>query len=161
MIPMLRLLFAHQAWADRTVIDAVRAHAGAWDDAELRKALHHILVVQRFFVLNLLEKPFDATVENVTHESLDDLTASFQQAHSMQHAFIELLDDEELSRVPEIAHFKEIQPTVAEVLMQIVLHSQGHRGQCLTRLRILGATPPTVDFILWLKHRPVTVDSQA
>ena len=39
-------------------------------------------------------------------------------------------------------------------LTQIVMHSQNHRGQCLTRLRENGAQPPTLDYILWAKDRP-------
>jgi uncharacterized damage-inducible protein DinB len=35
------------------------------------------------------------------------------------------------------------------------MHSHGHRAQCATRLRLLGGTPPAMDFILWLKDRPV------
>ena len=46
--------------------------------------------------------------------------------------------------------------SVAEGIMQICLHSHGHRAQCATRLRQLGGTPPGTDFILWLKEkRPV------
>jgi uncharacterized damage-inducible protein DinB len=39
-------------------------------------------------------------------------------------------------------------------MMQVVMHSQGHRSQCATRLRQLGGTPPAMDFVLWLKERP-------
>jgi uncharacterized damage-inducible protein DinB len=46
-------------------------------------------------------------------------------------------------------------PTLAEALMQVVMHSQNHRGQCLSRLRELGAAPPTLDFIRWVRDRPV------
>ena len=46
------------------------------------------------------------------------------------------------------------QPTVAEGLTQIFMHSQNHRGQCLTRLRENGAKPPTLDYILWARDRP-------
>jgi hypothetical protein len=44
--------------------------------------------------------------------------------------------------------------TVSQVVMQVCLHSVGHRAQCTTRLRALGGTPSNTDFILWLKDRP-------
>jgi uncharacterized damage-inducible protein DinB len=44
--------------------------------------------------------------------------------------------------------------TLAQAMMQVVMHSQSHRGQCLSRLGEAGAKPPTLDFILWLKDQP-------
>ena len=40
---------------------------------------------------------------------------------------------------------------ISDLLMQVAMHSQNHRGQCLTRLRELGGKPPTVDFIVYRK----------
>ena len=49
--------------------------------------------------------------------------------------------------------------SVAQALMQVCLHSHGHRAQCSMRLRLLGGTPPAMDFVHWLGERP-TVDWQ-
>jgi uncharacterized damage-inducible protein DinB len=47
MIDMIQSLYAHQAWADATILGAIakREHAAANDS--LRKTLHHIVTVQR------------------------------------------------------------------------------------------------------------------
>jgi uncharacterized damage-inducible protein DinB len=39
-------------------------------------------------------------------------------------------------------------------LLQVCLHSQGHRAQAAKLLRALGGTPPMLDFILWRVDRP-------
>ena len=44
--------------------------------------------------------------------------------------------------------------SVEQGILQICLHSHGHRAQAAMRLRQLGSTPPTLDFIKWLKDRP-------
>jgi uncharacterized damage-inducible protein DinB len=45
--------------------------------------------------------------------------------------------------------------TVAHAFMQAAMHSQHHRGQNASRIRALGGTPPTTDFISWIwKGRP-------
>jgi uncharacterized damage-inducible protein DinB len=31
------------------------------------------------------------------------------------------------------------------------MHSQNHRGQCLTKIRENGGKPPTLDYIKWAK----------
>ena len=44
---------------------------------------------------------------------------------------------------------------VREALLQVALHSHGHRAQNATRLRELGGQAPTTDYIVWLwKGRP-------
>lgn len=44
---------------------------------------------------------------------------------------------------------------VSDVLLQVCLHTQHHRGQNMTRLKALGAAPKNVDYIIWLwKQRP-------
>ena len=45
--------------------------------------------------------------------------------------------------------------TAAEALAQVALHTQHHRGQCMTRLRDFGGEPKNVDWIIWpWKQRP-------
>jgi uncharacterized damage-inducible protein DinB len=35
------------------------------------------------------------------------------------------------------------------LLLQALTHSQHHRGQNVSRMRQLGATPPMTDFVIW------------
>ena len=45
--------------------------------------------------------------------------------------------------------------TVAQALVQVAMHSQHHRGQCMTRLKDFGGEPQNVDWIIWLwKQKP-------
>jgi uncharacterized damage-inducible protein DinB len=45
--------------------------------------------------------------------------------------------------------------TTAEALVQVAMHSQHHRGQCMTRLKDFGGEPKDVDWIIWLwKQKP-------
>ena len=44
---------------------------------------------------------------------------------------------------------------VSEALVQVAMHSQHHRGQCMTRLKDFGGEPKNVDWIIWLwKQKP-------
>ena len=42
------------------------------------------------------------------------------------------------------------EPSLAESLLQVALHSSHHRGQLCSRLRELDAAPPAIDYILWV-----------
>jgi len=42
-----------------------------------------------------------------------------------------------------------------EALVQVAMHTQHHRGQCMTRLKDFGGEPKNVDWIIWLwKQKP-------
>jgi uncharacterized damage-inducible protein DinB len=150
---MIRSLYAHQAWADAALFTAVRKHDVAAKDKSLRDNLHHIVLVQRFFLSRFLDRPFDVQSELQQLPSLDDYEQQFREAHSDFLAIMNHLDPAELSRVIEHPYLPESHPTFAEALMQVVMHSQYHRGQCSARLRALGGEPPTTDFIVWISRR--------
>ena len=80
MIPMIRALFHHQAWADAAILSAVRMHPGASEDQALRRTLHHIVVVQRAFLSLFLKRPFDMEIELRPPASLNDFEVLYREA---------------------------------------------------------------------------------
>ncbi len=155
MLDMIRSLYAHQAWADASILAAVAKHEGAAQDETLRKALHHIAVVQRAFLALFLGRPFDFASEMRTPESLEEVQKLFRGIHAEAIAFAGHLQEAQLSEPFEMPYLPGTRLTHGEAHIQVVMHSQHHRGQCASRLRALGGDPPTVDFIIWLKDRPV------
>lgn len=62
-----------------------------------------------------------------------------------------------LAELVQLPWFKEpaCRLPVGEALLQVALHSHGHRAQNALRLRALGGEAPTTDFIVWVwKGRP-------
>ena len=153
MINLLTSLTHHQAWADATLLTAVQAHPDSLHDEQMLKTLHHIVMVQRIFLSRFLDRPFDKEKESQRPEQFDQLVQLYRATHEELLAFVTNLTETDLERRFELPFLKS-QPTIAEGLTQIVMHSQNHRGQCLTRLRENGAKPPTLDYILWAKDRP-------
>jgi uncharacterized damage-inducible protein DinB len=152
VIDLLSSLYRHQAWADQAILEAVQAHSESLRDQELFKILHHIVTVQRFFLSCCLQRPFDKEKAAQLPESFEQLVQLFRNTHTEELAFIDGLTETELKRRFELS-FLGSRPTVAEGLTQAVMHSQNHRGQCLTRIRMNGGKPPTLDYILWAsKH---------
>lgn len=154
MVEMIRALYHHMAWADLQVLNAVHAHGAAAEDEELRRTLHHIVGVQRFFLSQFLKRGFDVESEMRVPATLDALEQRFRETHAEELAYIDSATADALATVIELAPLPGFHPTAGELMMQVVMHSQHHRGQCASRLRALGGAPPTVDFILWLKDRP-------
>jgi uncharacterized damage-inducible protein DinB len=144
-------LFRHQAWADAALLSAVHAHEVSRSDERILKALRHILRAQRVMQVRFRGGSADE-VREIPPE-FGAMTALYRSTHAEELAFVSGLSEADLERRFELPVL-EIHPTVAEGLMHVVLHSQSHRGQCLTRLRENGATPPQLDYIAWTKDRP-------
>jgi uncharacterized damage-inducible protein DinB len=152
MSSLLRDLFGHQAWADAEQWRAIEAVPSARDDATVRHRLHHIHLVQQSFIWTVGNRATPISITTTedfpTFEALRGFARDVH--HTMDDEFGRL-SDADLEGPVSIPWFQERPLTItrAEALTQAVMHSQWHRGQNATRLRELGATPPTLDLILW------------
>jgi uncharacterized damage-inducible protein DinB len=155
MLDMIQSLYAHQAWADATIINAIAKNEMAAADDSLRKTLHHIVTVQRAFQALFVKRPFDFVSEMRTPETLEEVEQLFRDAHAEGIALVNQRHPSELDLPFEMPYIPGAKLNNGQAHLQVVMHSQHHRGQCATRLRALGGVPPTVDYIIWLKDRPV------
>ena len=153
MIELIQSLFAHMAWADNAILQAIAAHDGAYADDEVRKWLHHVLVVQRFFLSLFLQRSFDREREQQVPVAIAEIKARFDEAHADEAAYMARLDEAELARTVEfpVPSMKHFHPPVRDALMQVAMHSEHHRAQLAQRLRALGGAPPICDYIIWVR----------
>jgi uncharacterized damage-inducible protein DinB len=154
MLAMIRDLFRHQAWADASMMNAIKRHDAAARDPELRRLLHHVLLAHRFWVHLCQGLPFSADKERDEPESLESIAARYRETQRQEREWLDRIEESDSARTLESAYLPGRHIAVWEALIQVCLHSQGHRSQCAARLRLLGGEPPTLDFILWSKDRP-------
>jgi len=154
-------LYPHQAWADAEHWRAIGALPAARDDEAIRQRLHHLHFVQHAFLWTVGDraKPFRMTKPEdfATFESLQAYAREF---HEQAPSLLSALTPSRLAQKVAIVWFKDppLDITIAEALTQAAMHSHYHRAQNATRLRELGGTPPTTDYIYWLwKGRPQPV----
>lgn len=151
---MLRDLVQHKWHANASLLKAIRQHDTAAQDEELRKTLHHILVANRYWLLLSLGTPFDQEQEARIPESIAEMTALYAKTYVLELDWISRLQEPDLARTLETPFLPGSIFSIPEALLQVCMHSHGHRAQCASRLRLLGGTPPAMDFIGWLKERP-------
>jgi uncharacterized damage-inducible protein DinB len=154
---MFRDLFQHQAYADAAIVNAIRRHDTAARDEQLRVLLHHVLIAHRFWIHLSQGLPFPVAAESDAPDSLDLLVAGYRDTQEQEREWLARLTESDLARPLESEFFPGRRIPMSEALMQVCLHSHGHRCQCATRLRQLGGEPPPLDFILWVKDRPAPV----
>jgi uncharacterized damage-inducible protein DinB len=146
-------LYGHQEWADAELWRAVESHPEALHDQALWQRLHHIHIVQRFFLAiargeNVREMKI-TTPENYTAASLK---AFAREHHTAAREFLAGSDDQALQRTINVPWFRDppLNLPIEQALLQAAMHSHYHRAQNATRLRELGGEPPFTDYIFWL-----------
>jgi uncharacterized damage-inducible protein DinB len=154
MLAMLLDLFQHQAFADAAMVSAIRQHDVAARDEVLRGLLHHMLVAHRFWIHLGQGLTFSVEREGGVPDSLDQLVSRYRDTQNQERQWLVQLKESDLSRILESTFFPGRLIPLGEALIQVCLHSQGHRSQCAMRLRQLGGEAPPLDFIVWVKDRP-------
>ncbi|HEX8456213.1 MAG TPA: DinB family protein [Pyrinomonadaceae bacterium] len=153
----LRELSQHMQWADALVWTAALSSSEAADDLALRGKLFHMQMVQRAFLSvwnagTFTPPPSEPPRLHATLKSARDYYADLA-------AFFSAPGADDLERpvaLPWAGGFarrlglEPATPTLAETILQVVMHSTYHRGQVNTRLRELGIEPPLTDYIAWI-----------
>lgn len=152
MLTLLRDLIAHKGFATAALLGAMQSSMTTDDDA-MRKLLEHVRVSNRFWLLAILGRPFDYGVEGRTSGSFGELAARFEALQHEEEAWLAQATEADIGRVLTGPLIPGGQCTVGDALLQVALHSQGHRSQCAKLLRAAGGTPPVTDFIMWIGER--------
>ena len=153
MLEVLRDLIAHKGYANAAMLAAIRRNAAAASAPDVRQLLQHVLIANRFWLLTVLGLPFVLDEEDRAPDSFEDLVARYRSTHEQEWAWIAAATDTELARTLSDPRIPGGACSVAEAMVQVCLHTQGHRAQCATLLRRLGGIPPTTDFIVWRTSR--------
>jgi hypothetical protein len=154
MRAMLERLIQHKGYADASLLRAIRQNDSAAHDGDIRRLLHHSILANRFWLMQNLGRPFLLEEESRVPDSLEVLVIRYRDTHVQEVGWVSQLEDADLGKQLESSLIPGGRCSVAESIVQVCMHSHGHRSQCATRLRGLGGTPPALDFILWLNNRP-------
>jgi len=154
MLSLLSDLIAHKGHANATMLTAIRSQPAAMVDFELWELLHHILLANRFWLLTVLQAPFDPEHEAKRSRSFDDLVRRYAASQEEEATWVAAATSADLDRILEHAMIPGGRCSVAEAILQVCLHTHGHRAQAAKLLRRHGGVPPMTDFIAWLPDRP-------
>jgi uncharacterized damage-inducible protein DinB len=154
MLTTIDQLIRHKWWANSRFLKATEQFPPAAVDQELRRLLHHILVANRYWLLLTLGQPFIDEVEQRLPPSHGAIIAQFAETEQLEMNWLTGVKPSDLERQLQPRALPEITITVAQAMLQASLHSHGHRSQCATRIRALGGTPPSTDFVLWVREQP-------
>lgn len=154
MLEMLQDLVDHKGHANAALLGAIRQNEEAAIDPELCGLLHHVLIANRFWMLAVLGLPFVFGDESRPSRSFDELIQRYRRMQEQESAWLAAATDADLARVLESPLIPGGSCVVSQALIQVCMHSHGHRAQCAKLFRRHGGVPPASDFIAWLAGRP-------
>ena len=157
----LERLFRYKAWANDELLTALAKLGGGAQVTKLAiKALSHSHIVDRIFLAHLRNARHSYPSANpIDLPELDQLAADIRATDREYLDYVSTLDREQLAEQIEFT-FTDGAPgrmSREEILLHVVNHGTGHRGQVSAVLLLNGMTPANDGFTTYL-HRAEAQD---
>ncbi|GAA4830762.1 hypothetical protein GCM10023310_04820 [Paenibacillus vulneris] len=147
----IKCMMDHLYWADGRILDALEE--SETKNKDLLKLVRHVAVAERVWLSRLQGK---ASTQYSLWEEAEDLSAirtMFEENAEQYRIYIEELEESELDEMVDYANQSGVpfRTSVRDILLQVLLHGQYHRGQINRALRIESAEPAQVDYITFAR----------
>lgn len=147
----IKCMMNHLYWANGRILDAL--DKSETKNKELLKLVRHVAVAEKVWLSRLQGK---GSAQYPLWEEGEDLTAirtMFEENAEQYRVYIESLEESELDEMIDYANQSGVpfRTSVRDILSQVLLHGQYHRGQINRALRIESAEPVQVDYITFAR----------
>ncbi|MGU3473988.1 DinB family protein [Paenibacillus sp. D51F] len=147
----IKSMMDHMYWADGRILGALEE--SKTKNKDLLKLVRHIAVAEQVWLSRLQGK---GSAQYSLWEAAEDLSAiqtTFEENAEQFRVYIEGLEESELDDMIDYANQSgdPFRTSVRDILLQVLLHGQYHRGQINRALRIESAEPVQVDYITFAR----------
>ncbi|MEK3934579.1 DinB family protein [Sporosarcina sp. FSL W7-1349] len=147
----IKCMMNHLYWADGRMLDALED--SGTKNKDLMKLVRHVGVAERVWLSRLQGK---GSEQYSLWEEAEDLTVIrtiFEENAEHYRVYIEGLEESGLDEMVDYANQSGVpfRTSVRDILLQVLLHGQYHRGQINRALRIESAEPVQVDYITFAR----------
>jgi uncharacterized damage-inducible protein DinB len=154
----LQRLFRYKAWANDELLTALAKFGGESPITKLAiKALSHTYVVDRIFAAHLRGKVHAYTSANLSElPTLGDLSTDIRASDREYVDFVAALEHDQLAERIKFT-FTDGAPgcmSREEMLMHVITHGVGHRGQVSAVMLLNCVTPARDGFTSYLHKQP-------
>ena len=156
MSDTLQRLFQFKAWADDELLTTLAGLGATSPVVNLAlKALSHTFIVDRIFAAHLRGRAHAYTSANTSElPALDALSRDLRASDREYIDYVATLDGGQLAERIEF-RFTDGAPgcmSREEMLLHVITHGVGHRGQ-VSALLLLNSLPPSADGFTTYLHR--------
>jgi uncharacterized damage-inducible protein DinB len=161
----LMRLFRYKAWADDEVLTALARLDGKSPVIALAvKALSHSYIVDRIFAAHLKGKAHGYTSANASVlPTLEELSADIRGSDQAYIDYVATLDERRLAERIDFT-FTDGAPgrmSREEMLMHVITHGMGHRGQVSAVMLLNGVSPAKDGFTTYLHDAEASTRGRA
>ena len=147
----IKCMMDHLYWADGRILDALEE--SETKNMDLLKLVRHVAVAERVWLSRLQGK---GNTQFSLWEEAEDLMAirtMFEENAEQYRVYIEGLEESELDEMIDYENLSGVpfRTSVRDILLQVLLHGQYHRGQINRTLRTESAEPVQVDYITFAR----------
>lgn len=156
-VNLMKDLFKHMNWADALVYNSLKNFTEGENDAQLKRLIYHLHLVQHAFYYIWSDQPLEFPKES-EFESLNHVFRWGFKNHEKLKIYFDRIKESDLNRIIIIPWSKRVEnklgkppenTSLGDTMLQVISHSTYHRGQVNARLRILNFEPALVDYIAW------------
>ena len=152
----LQRLFRYKAWANDELLTALARLGGEAPVTKLAiKALSHTYVVDRIFAAHLQGKDHPYACANLNElPTLGDLSADIRTSDREYVDYVTALEREQLAERIDFTFTDGAAGCMSreEMLMHVITHGVGHRGQ-VSAVMLLNSLTPTSDGFTTYLHK--------
>ena len=154
-------LFAYNAWANRTIFDAAAKLSDEQYFRDLKSShggvhgtLAHIVWAEHLWLNRWLVRPNPAVPQGKDLRTLGEVRGRWEEVEAERGRLLAGLADDRLEETMAVKPSSggEYVHTLRQMFSHLINHSSYHRGQIVTLLRQLGATPPNTDLIVFYRR---------
>lgn len=147
----IKRMIDHQIWADKQLLAGLRANGGSPADAV--RLMRHLATAEQVWITRLNGQSsahLQLWTDDADLDSLEQLLASNEASY---RTYADDLTEEKLDEMVSYANQSGVMfgTSVRDILSQVVLHGQYHRGQINRALKEAGGTPQALDYILYAR----------
>lgn len=147
----IKRMMDHLYWADGRILDALEE--SETKNKDLLKLVRHIAVAEQVWLSRLQGTSNSQYSLWEEAEELTPIRAMFEENAEQYRLYIESLEESGLEEMIDYANQSgaPFRTSVRDILMQVLLHGQYHRGQINRLLRMESAEPVQVDYITFAR----------
>ena len=147
----IKCMMEHLYWADEQIMDALEE--SEMKNKELLKLVRHVAVAEQVWLSRLQGKGSAQYSLWEEAEDLKSIRKMFKENAKQYRFYIEGLEESKLDEMIDYTNQSGVpfKTSVRDILLQVLLHGQYHRGQINRALRIESAEPVQVDYITFAR----------
>lgn len=145
----IKRMMDHLYWADGRILDALEA--SETKNKDLLKLVRHVAVAEQVWLSRLQGESSSQYSLWEEAEELTPIRMMFEENAEQYRLYIERLEESGLEEMIDYQSGVPFRTSVRDILMQVLLHGQYHRGQINRLLRMESAEPVQVDYITFAR----------